>query len=94
MNLNEIYKRKSQFATRIVGTELILVPVKKNIADMEELFTLNEVGSFIWTNINGENTIEDIVIKISEEFDVEESIANADLEEFLIKLSTLMEKDL
>jgi len=93
MNLNELYKRKSQFATRIVGTELILVPVKKNIADMDELFTLNEVGSFIWTNINGQDTVEDIVAKIADEFDVEESIAKADLEEFLAKLTTLMEKD-
>ena len=92
MNLKEVYKRKSHFATRIVGSELILVPVKKNIADMDELFTLNEVGSFIWTNINGQNSIEDIVSKIAEEFEVEESTAKTDLEEFLKKLETLMNK--
>lgn len=89
MGINELYKRKSQFAIRDVGNEKILVPIKNNIANMTEIFNLNEVGSFIWDKINGENTEEDIAIAITNEFDIDEQTARKDLAEFIKKFETI-----
>ena len=89
MNLTELYNRKSQFAIRNVGNEKILVPIKNNIANMTEIFTLNEVGSFIWDNIDGKNTEEDIVSAITNEFDIDELTAKKDLTDFIKKFDSI-----
>ena len=89
MNINKLYNRKSQFAIRNVGNEKILVPIKNNIANMTEIFTLNEVGSFIWDKIDGVNTEEDIAAAITNEFDIDESTAQKDLTEFIEKFEKM-----
>ena len=89
MNLVELYNKKSQFVIRNVGNEKILVPIKNNIANMTEIFTLNEVGSFIWDLIDGENSEEEIAIAITNEFDIDEATANNDLKEFVDKFEKL-----
>jgi hypothetical protein len=92
MDINEFYSRKSQFATRLVGKELIIVPLKGSVLDMNELFTLNEVGSFIWEQINGINTENDIVKAVSEEFDVDDQVSRKDVSDFLLRLQALLLK--
>jgi methyltransferase-like protein len=92
MNISEIFNSKALFATRKVGTELILVPVKKSVADMNEIFTLNEVGNFIWEQIDGKNTEEDIFNAITEEFDIDSDTAKKDVIEFLDRLTDLIQK--
>jgi hypothetical protein len=88
MDLKELYLKKSQFASRQVGEEMILVPLKSNVSDMNELFTLNEVGSFIWDQINENSTLEDIINAVLLEFDVDINTARKDVEQFLQKLSS------
>jgi hypothetical protein len=92
MTLSEIHQKKSRFAVRNVGNELILVPLKNNIADMKEIFTLNEVGSFIWEKIDGKNSEDDIASAITVEFDIDHQTAKKDLAEFLEKLFTFTNK--
>lgn len=89
MNLTELFKKKPQFAIRNVGNEKVLVPIKDNIANMTEIYTLNEVGSFIWDQIDGKNSEEDVVKAITEEFEIDELTAKNDLSEFLNKIGAL-----
>ncbi|MEI6347741.1 MAG: PqqD family protein [Bacteroidota bacterium] len=92
MDLSELYHKKSSFAARNVGTEIILVPVKNSVADMNELFTLNEVGSFIWNHIDGEKSENDIVKALIVDFNVDEERAIKDVKEFIESLKALIEK--
>jgi methyltransferase-like protein len=92
MDLKEIYLAKSQFVTRQVGDELIVVPLKGSVSDMNQLFTLNEVGTFIWNIIDGKNSEVDIVDAVSKEFDVESTIAEKDVSDFLFRLPKLLLK--
>lgn len=87
MNIKSIAEKKENFATRLVGEELILVPLKDNVADMNEMFTLNDVGRFIWENLNEHNSTSDIQKAIAAEFDIDEETAEKDLNEFLNQLS-------
>jgi hypothetical protein len=88
MDLKELYLKKSQFASRQVGEEMILVPLKSNVSDMNELFTLNTVGSFIWEQINENSTVEDIINAVLIEFDIDMDRARRDVDGFLQKLSS------
>ncbi|NTW32560.1 MAG: PqqD family protein [Bacteroidetes bacterium] len=90
MNIDELFKRKSLFAFRNVGNEKVLVPIKNNIANMTEIFTLNEVGSFIWDKIDGGNSEDDIVLAITNEFDIDELTAKKDLSDFIEKFEKII----
>lgn len=90
MDLRQIAKNKDNFAAKQVGGDLVLVPMKDNVAEMNAMFTLNEVGSFIWDNLNEESTGVNLSAAIAEEFDVDEATANADLEEFLGQIEDMM----
>jgi hypothetical protein len=89
MDIKKLFQKKSQFATRKVGEELILVPLQSNISDMDELFTLNETGCYIWEQLNENSTVENIISAMLHEFDTDEDTARKDLESFLLKLSQL-----
>lgn len=88
MNLQSLHKLKSKFVARNIGNELILVPLTANVAQMNELFTLNETGKFIWENINDNSTVLELENLMIETFDIDSAIAKRDIELFLSKLET------
>lgn len=88
----ELYARKSAFAARKVGDELVLVPVKGSVADMEEMFTLNDVGAFIYEQLAADATVEGLEQAIMTEFEADREEVRADLEDFLSLLGSFMLK--
>lgn len=90
MNLKSLQKIKAGFVTREVGEELVLVPLTGNVAQMNELFTMNETGKFIWENINDDTTIDELADKMVEVFEVSPEIARRDICGFLEKMSEMM----
>ncbi len=90
MNLKSLQKIKAGFVTREVGNELVLVPLTGNVAQMSELFTMNETGKFIWENINEDITIDELAEKMVETFEVSPEIARRDISGFLEKMSEMM----
>jgi len=92
MTIAEIAGRRSQFATRKVNEELVLVPLKGSVAEMEEMFTLNELGSFIWEQLHGQTTEETLVDAIVSEFDIDRETAATDLSAFLEDLSAAIDR--
>ncbi|MFR2315471.1 PqqD family protein [Terrisporobacter sp.] len=50
------------------------------------IITMNELGKFIWENLESSKDEEDLLHKILEEYEVEEKEAKEDLDEFLDKL--------
>lgn len=52
----------------------------------EQLFDLNEVGSFIWQQMDGNHTLRDILDILCHEYDVEPAQAKTDLELFVEQL--------
>jgi hypothetical protein len=81
-----IYRKTDRVVSREIAGELILVPIRSNVADMESLFTLNEVGSRIFALVDGERSVRDLTSVIVEEFEVSEGEAEVDVKEFVEKL--------
>lgn len=80
--------RKKLLKREIAG-ESFLVPLGKTVYDTNGLFVLSELGAFIWDRLPGAQDSEAILRAILEEYEVEESVARADLEEFLDKLRAM-----
>lgn len=76
-------KIKKDFILREIAGDYILVPNGQTIKDFNGLIALNEVGGFIWENLSKVETKDELVSNILEEYDVEESVARKDLDEFL-----------
>ena len=93
MKINEIAAAKSNFVARAVDEELVLVPLRNNVADMTEIFNLNEVGHFIWNEIQDGATLESLAEKIVLEYEVESAVALEDLKAFLQDLSNFILND-
>lgn len=79
-------KFKKEFILREIVGEFILVPINKSTSKFDGLITTNEVGKFIWENLESSKDEEDLLHKILEEYEVEEKEAKEDLDEFLDKL--------
>ena len=84
-----IYQRHPDMVARKILDEVILVPVSRNVADMQSIFTLNETGARVWDMIDGKNTEDDIVKTLVEENEVEEAQARQDLSVILSQLQEI-----
>ncbi len=86
MSPTATFVRAEDFATRKVAGETILVPIRRGVADLECVYTLDEVASAIWRSLETPKTVEAIVADIVREFEVPDVDARRDAEEFLANL--------
>ncbi|MCF8465244.1 MAG: PqqD family protein [Flavobacteriales bacterium] len=91
--LKQLKARKPELAAKQVGNELVLVPLQGSVADLNEMFTLNEVGSFIWACLDESDSEEEICTKVVEEFDIDAETAQTDVTNFLSDLSKFLLKE-
>ncbi len=92
MDIQTLYKMKSKFVARKVGNELIIVPLTDNVAQMSELFTLNETAKFLWENISEHASNEDIEKLLTDEFEVDAETTRRDVAAFLSNMDILLKK--
>ena len=71
---------------RRIADEYILVPIRQQVADLNCIYTLNEIGALIWELIDGKSNIKQILKNITASYDVEEEAAKDDLISFISQL--------
>jgi Coenzyme PQQ synthesis protein D (PqqD) len=86
MELDTVYTRNDRVVSRRIVDELILVPIRQSVAEMETLYTLNDVGARVYELIDGERRVSDIVDAIVAEFDVSPETAETDVRDFIAQL--------
>ena len=77
----------SGFVLREIAGDYVIIPTGKIVLTFNGLITVNEVGVSIWNMLQKEVTFEEVVKGILDEYEVEESVARQDVEEFLEKLA-------
>ena len=85
----EVYLQDDSFVSRRIEDEVILVPIRQNVADLESIYTLSEVGARIWEQIDGRRATAEMLRLIVEEFEVTEEEAEKDLKEFIEQLAAI-----
>jgi hypothetical protein len=81
--------RSKDVVFRKIAGEFLLVPISRQAADVDSIYTLNEIGGRIWELIDGEKNIGEISDTIVEEFEVSPDVARADVREFLKNLGDI-----
>ena len=69
--MTTVYKKTEHVATRRVGGETILVPISGRLADLEKVYVLNEVGEYIWEQLDGSRDVRHISAGVADEFDAD-----------------------
>ena len=82
-------KLKMQFILRDIVGETVLVPINESTSSFNGLITVNELGKFIWENIELAKDEEELLQRILDEYEVDRDVAKADLDEFLGKLEAV-----
>jgi hypothetical protein len=85
--LKSIVSQSATVVTRKTGNEYVLVPITNNIADMNSVYTLNETGAFIWEQIDGNRSIEEIIAALTAEYDIDNKNAEEDVLSFVENMS-------
>ena len=84
--LQEINQTKAIFVCKHTGEELLLIPLKDNVADFNKYLVLNEVGAFIWNGLHTEISYATLQNQILNEFEVNKENLNKDLQKFILEL--------
>jgi len=83
------YVRNPDFIYRKIVDESVLVPVHKDVADMDSIFTLNEVGAFIWEQLEEATTRSALERAVLLAYDADPQVLQADLDHFLDEMVTI-----
>jgi coenzyme PQQ synthesis protein D (PqqD) len=80
-DLDRILSRNPNAAFRVYeGQATVVLP------DQAEVNVLNEIGSLVWSQIDGRRTLRDIVAAVRENYEVEPDEAQKDVLEFIASL--------
>jgi len=92
MELKDLFLLKSRFVSRVVGNDLILVPLTGHIAQMSEMFTLNNTARFIWEKTSVDTNESNMISMLTEEFDIDSETAGNDVKKFLQQIDKILNK--
>jgi hypothetical protein len=71
-----------------VGDGLILVPIRDNVRDLENVYTFNETAACIWALIDGQRSVQGIRDEVVAEFEIGAEEAERDVVAFLDQLES------
>lgn len=89
LNAEEKVIRNSNFIFRKIVDEMVLIPYKQDVADLNAIFTLNDLGAFIWEKLEQPSTRAELEQVIYTEYDVDLSTIKQDLEVFLDEMAEI-----
>lgn len=79
-------KIKENYMLRKVADCYVVVPIGAAVAEFNGMINLNEVGAFLWRQLESETTFEAVLAAMLEEYEVDEALAKADLQRFVDEL--------
>ena len=80
------YRQSPSIVSREIAGEVILVPIRNNVGDLESIYTLNETAARIWALLDGERSVAQVRDQVVAEFEVGPEEAEQDLLELLAQL--------
>ena len=76
-------KTRDGFILKEVAGSPVVMPTGEALVDFNMMLTLNETGAFLWERLRNGTTKEELLDAILSEYDIDEEIAKADIDEFL-----------
>jgi len=84
--LTKCFVKKADCVSREIAGETLIVPVRSQGADVNAIYTMNESGTLIWSLVDGQINVEQIVEAICTTYDIAPEKASEDVVAFLYSL--------
>jgi hypothetical protein len=78
-DLSKVYRHDPAIVSRIIAGQAILVPIRKSMGDMDNIYTLNETAARVWDLIDSQRTLGEVLQQLVAEFDVDPQQAEQDI---------------
>jgi hypothetical protein len=78
-----VFQHDPAIVSRTIAGEIVLVPIRKNVGDLESIYTMNDSGARIWELLDGQRNLEQVLQQVLAEFDVDPTQAETDLLELV-----------
>ena len=79
MDLEKRYSQSEDIVSRTIGEDTILVPIHRQVGELENVYALNDTAAFIWGQMDGKSSLGDICNRMESEFEVDRERAERDL---------------
>lgn len=86
---DELFTRNPDFIFRRIIDETILVPVHRDLAEMDCIYTLNELGALLWEKLETPASKIELRKAILDTYDAAEETAAEDLDRFLEEMQSI-----
>jgi len=80
------FEKNPDYVFRKIVDELVLVPIRQDVADMDCIYTMNPAGALIWEKVDGQATLAEIQAAVADHYDADPQAVAADVAEFLQEL--------
>ncbi|MCU4163585.1 PqqD family protein [Carboxylicivirga caseinilyticus] len=81
--MEQRFRKVTGYVEKKIGDELVIVPVASEVAQMNKVFSLNEVGLFIYDQLLEPKTETEILHLVCKEFEVYNQVAKDDIKVFI-----------
>lgn len=88
-DLTSIFNHDPSMVARNIAGEVILVPIRSNVGDLDSIYTLNETAAFVWEHLDGARSLAEIVEALTAEYDVDAGQAEQDVLELIAQLEAV-----
>ncbi len=78
MNLDSVFTQNSECPVRSIGDGLVIMA-----PNGETTHSLEDIGAFIWNQIDGQNNLQQILDAILSDYEIDQSTAQEDLHSFI-----------
>jgi len=86
MDAAAVYKKNANVVARPVGDDVVVVPIRHNVGDLDSVYTFNEVAARVWALLDGTRTAGAVLDAVCGEYDVARDVAQRDIAELLASL--------
>lgn len=83
---NTVFHKNKDIVSRRVAGEMLIVPVRGRLADMQRIFALNPVAEYIWQALDEEKSLREIRSALLSRYTIEEEQADTDIRDFIQEL--------
>lgn len=81
-------KIKDGFVLKAIAGSYMVVPLGSQVSQFGSIIKLTETGAFLWDKLSVDVEKSELVIALTNEYDVDEATASADIDKFIEKLKT------
>jgi hypothetical protein len=78
-SLSAVLQKNPSIVSRKIADEVILVPIRHKVGEIDCLYALNEAGARIWELLDGTRSLKEVRDTIVHDFEVSETVAEEDL---------------